>query len=105
MAWVILIAAGLLEAAWAIALKKSGGFTRLTPSLIFLVTMAASMVLLAMALRSLPVSVGYAVWTGIGAVTTAALGMWLLGEAATLGRILPITLITTGIIWLAVAGS
>lgn len=103
MAWVVLISAGLLEAVWAIALKKSQGFTVLGPTLVYLVTMVVSMVMLALALKTLPASVGYAVWTGIGAVGAAVLGMTLLGEPAGIGRILPISLITIGIVWLALS--
>lgn len=105
MAWFILITAGLFETAWAIALKKSDGLSHLVPTLVFLVTMTISLVLLSIALRSLPVSVGYAVWTGIGAVGAAILGMTWLGEAASLTRIVPISLITIGIVWLALSAS
>lgn len=87
----------------ALALKESHGFSKLAPSLLFLVAGAGGMFLLAMALRSLPVGTGYAVWTGIGAVGTAITGMLWFNEAATLGRILPIGLIAVGIVWLALA--
>lgn len=101
MAWALLLLAGSLEMVWAIALKQSEGFSRLWPTVVFAVASTISIVLLAFALRSLPVSVGYAVWTGTGAVGVAALGMALLGEPATLGRIAPIVLVTVGIVWLA----
>ncbi|MCD6726551.1 MAG: multidrug efflux SMR transporter [Solirubrobacteraceae bacterium] len=101
MAWALLLLAGLLEMVWAIALKQSDGLSRLWPTVIFAVVSTISIVLLALALRSLPVSVGYAVWTGTGAVGVATLGMALLGEPATLGRIVPIALVTVGIVWLA----
>ena len=103
MTWILLFVAGLFETAWALALKQSDGFSKLGPTLLFLLTLVISMVLLAVALRSLPVGTGYAVWTGTGAVGAAVAGMVLLGEAATAGRILPIGLIAIGIVWLALA--
>jgi len=103
MAWLVLVVAGLLETVWALALKESDGFSKLGPSVLFAVACIASMVLLAIALRSLPVGTGYAVWTGIGAVGAAIAGMVFLGEAAVLNRILPIALIAVGIVWLALA--
>jgi quaternary ammonium compound-resistance protein SugE len=103
MAWLVLVVAGLLETVWALALKQSDGFSKLGPSLVFAVACVASMVLLAFALRSLPVGTGYAVWTGIGAVGAAIAGMVFLGEAAALNRMLPIGLIAVGIVWLALA--
>ena len=103
MAWLFLVVAGLLETVWALALKESDGFSKLGPSVLFAVACIASMVLLAIALRSLPVGTGYAVWTGIGAVGAAIAGMVFLGEAAVLARILPIVLIATGIVWLAMS--
>lgn len=103
MAWIILVVAGLLETVWALALKESDGFSKLGPSLVFGVAVVLSMVLLAMALRDLPVGTGYAVWTGIGAVGAAIAGMVFLSEPAVLGRILPIALIATGIVWLALS--
>ena len=103
MAWLVLVVAGLLETVWALALKESDGFSKLGPSVLFAVACVASMVLLAIALRSLPVGTGYAVWTGIGAVGAAIAGMVLLGDAAVLNRILPIGLIAVGIVWLALA--
>ena len=103
MAWLVLVVAGLLETVWALALKESDGFSKLGPSVLFAVACVASMVLLAIALRSLPVGTGYAVWTGIGAVGAAIAGMVFLGEAAVLNRILPIGLIAVGIVWLALA--
>jgi len=102
--WIVLFVAGLFETAWALALKESDGFSKLGPTVLFLVTLVVSMVLLAIALRSLPVGTGYAVWTGTGAVGAAVAGMVLLGEPATAARILPIGLIAIGIVWLALAG-
>jgi quaternary ammonium compound-resistance protein SugE len=101
MTWVVLFVAGLFEVVWALALKESDGFSKLGPTLLFLVAMVISMVLLALALRNLPVGTGYAVWTGTGAVGAAIAGMIFFGEAASLGRIVPIGLIAVGIVWLA----
>lgn len=103
MTWIVLFVAGLFETAWALALKQSDGFSKLGPTVLFLVTLVVSMVLLAMALRDLPVGTGYAVWTGTGAVGAAIAGMVFFGDAATLARILPIGLIAVGIVWLALA--
>lgn len=103
MSWVVLFVAGLFETAWALALKQSDGFSKPGASVVFLVTLVISMVLLAIALRDLPVGTGYAVWTGTGAVGAAVAGMIVLGDPATLGRILAIGLITVGIVWLALA--
>ncbi len=103
MTWVVLFLAGLFETVWALALKESNGFTRLGPTLVFLVGLIISMVLLAWALRALPVGTGYAVWTGTGAVGAAVAGMIVFGESAALNRILPIGLIAVGIVWLALA--
>jgi quaternary ammonium compound-resistance protein SugE len=101
MTWVVLFVAGLFEVVWALALKESDGFSKLGPTLLFLVALVISMVLLALALRNLPVGTGYAVWTGTGAVGAAIAGMIFFGEAASLGRIVPIGLIAVGIVWLA----
>ncbi len=103
VAWIILVIAGLLEVIWAIGLKYSHGFTRLTPSIVTLVAMAASVFLLAYAMKILPAGTAYAVWTGIGAVGTAILGIVLLGESASLARVLSLGLILAGIIGLKLA--
>lgn len=100
MAWVYLIAAGLLEIIWAIGLKYTEGFTRLTPSAITIAAMVASVALLGIALRDLPVGTGYAIWTGIGTVGTAILGIWLFNEPATAFRLASIGLIVAGIVGL-----
>jgi quaternary ammonium compound-resistance protein SugE len=100
MAWFTLFVAGLMEIAWAIGLKYTEGFTRLVPSVLTLASMAASMALLGLALKTLPIGTAYAVWTGIGAVGTAFLGIWLFGEPATLLRLLCIGLIVSGIVGL-----
>jgi quaternary ammonium compound-resistance protein SugE len=102
MAWLYLFMAGLFEVAWAIGLKYTAGFTRLIPSVWTLVSMAASVGLLALALKTLPVGTAYAVWTGIGAVGTAALGIILLGESAAIGRLACIGLIVLGIVGLKI---
>lgn len=96
-AWLLLVAAGLLEVIWAIGLKYTDGFSRLLPSIITIAAMIASVWLLALALKSIPVGTGYAVWTGIGAVGTAILGIVLFSEPATAARLFCIGLIVTGI--------
>ena len=103
MAWVLLLVAGLLEVGWAIGLKYTEGFTRLWPSAFTLAAMAGSVVLLGVAMKSLPVGTAYAVWVGVGAVGTAILGMVLFGEAANLGRLLSLGLIVAGIVGLKLA--
>jgi quaternary ammonium compound-resistance protein SugE len=100
MAWTYLLIAGLLEIVWAIGLKYTAGFTKLVPSLITGVALVASMVFLALALRAIPVGTGYAIWTGIGAVGTAILGIVLFAEPATLARLGCIGLIVAGIVGL-----
>lgn len=100
MAWIILFIAGLLEVVWAIGLKYSHGFTRLTPSIITLVAMAASFLLLANSMKTLPMGTAYAVWTGIGAVGAAVTGIVLMGESASAVRIISLCLIICGIIGL-----
>jgi quaternary ammonium compound-resistance protein SugE len=97
MAWIVLFIAGLMEVSWAIGLKYTEGFTRLVPSVVTLVCMASSVILLAIALKSLPIGTAYAVWTGIGAVGTAILGIALFGEPATAARLACIGLIVAGI--------
>jgi len=100
MAWLVLVAAGLLEIGWAIGLKYTEGFTRLVPSVLTLAAMVASIILLGLALKSLPIGTAYAVWTGIGAVGTAVLGITLFGEPATAARLASIGLIVAGIVGL-----
>lgn len=96
--WLYLLAAGLLEIAWALSLKYTQGFTRLWPSLGTLLLMAVSFLFLAKAVQSIPIGTAYAVWTGIGAAGTALCGIWFLGESAGLGRILSLFLIIAGLI-------
>lgn len=100
MAWFMLFVAGLLEIGWAIGLKYTHGFTRLVPTVLTLASMAASVGLLGLSLKTLPIGTAYAVWTGIGAVGTAILGIILLGDPATLARIACIGLIVAGIMGL-----
>lgn len=100
MAWTYLVIAGLFEIGWAVGLKYSEGLTRLWPSVWTAASMAASVFLLAKALRDIPVGTGYAVWTGIGAVGTAALGIILFGESRDVLRLLCMTLIIAGIVGL-----
>ncbi|MFG2107986.1 DMT family transporter [Micromonospora chersina] len=100
MAWLVLVLSGVLETAWAIALDRSAGFTRPLPSLVFAVSLVASMAGLAYALRDIPVGTGYAVWVGIGAVGTAVVGMVALGESASLPRIACLLLVVAGVVGL-----
>ena len=100
MAWIYLTIAGLFEISWAIGLKYTEGFTRLLPSLWTLASMLLSIVLLGLALKTLPVGTAYAVWTGIGAVGTAILGIYLFNEPATALRLMCIGLILSGIVGL-----
>ena len=96
-AWLILFIAGLCEVAWAVGLKYTDGFSRLGPSLATVVAMIVSVVLLGWSLKVLPLGTAYAVWTGIGAVGTAVLGMILFGESREVARLLCIVLIVAGI--------
>ena len=101
-AWILLSIAGLLEIGWAVGLKYADGFTKPLPSALTLIAMGASMYLLAQAARTLPIGTAYAVWTGIGAVGTAILGMFLFGEPRTVLRLTCIVLIVAGIVGLKV---
>ncbi|MGV3560580.1 DMT family transporter [Larkinella arboricola] len=103
MAWVYLVLAGILEIIWAYSMKQSAGFTRLVPSIVTAVAMIASIGLLAMALRTLPLGSAYAIWTGIGAVGTFVVGIVILGEPFSLIRLLAASLIIGGIILLKIA--
>ena len=100
MAWVILFVAGLFEIAWAVGLKYTEGFTRLWPTVGTAVALLASMALLGVSLRTLPLGTAYAVWTGIGSVGTALLGIVLFREPATALRLMCIGLIVAGIVGL-----
>jgi len=97
MAWAILFVAGLMEIGWAIGLKYTEGFSRPLPSVLTLACMAASVILLGLAVKTLPIGTAYAVWTGIGAVGTAVLGIILFGDPATALRLACIGLIVAGI--------
>jgi quaternary ammonium compound-resistance protein SugE len=103
MAWFLLCVAGVFEIAWAVGLKYSDGFSRLVPSVLTVGAMAASIVLLSIAVKSLPVGTAYAVWTGIGAAGTAVLGMYLFQEPATVLRLASIALVIAGIAGLKLA--
>jgi quaternary ammonium compound-resistance protein SugE len=103
MAWIVLVLAGLFEVAWAIGLKYTEGFTRPIPSVLTLAAMVISVVLLGVAMKSLPVGTAYAVWVGVGAVGTAILGIVLFAEPATAGRLISLALIVAGIVGLKLA--
>jgi len=103
MAWILLVLAGLFEVGWAIGLKYTEGFTRPWPTALTLAAMLASVVLLGIAMKSLPVGTAYAVWVGVGAVGTAILGIVLFAEPATAGRLISLALIVAGIVGLKLA--
>jgi|TARA_R110002020_G_scaffold467289_1_gene690731 quaternary ammonium compound-resistance protein SugE len=103
LAWILLTLAGLFEIGWAIGLKYTEGFTRPMPTVLTIVAMVISVVLLGLAVRTLPVGTAYAVWTGIGTVGTVILGMVLFAEPATALRLGCIAMIVAGIIGLKVA--
>ncbi|MER3423553.1 MAG: quaternary ammonium compound-resistance protein SugE [Nitrospiraceae bacterium] len=105
MAWLLLIAAGLFEVVWATGLRYTEGFTRLGPSILTVVAMIVSMWLLAVALRTIPVGTGYAVWTGIGAAGTALMGILLFGESRDFLRVVSIFTIVIGIVGLKISTS
>ena len=105
MAWAILIVAGIFEVIWAVALKYSEGFTKLRPSVIFIIAAWLSFACLSLALKHIPMDSAYAVWTGIGAVGIAIIGMVWFSEPATLFRIACIALIVIGIVGLKLSGS
>lgn len=100
MAWLILFIAGLTEIGWAVGLKYTEGFTRLWPSVFTGASMLLSVVLLGLALKTLPIGTAYAIWTGIGTVGTAILGIYLFGESAAVLRLVCIGLIVAGIVGL-----
>jgi quaternary ammonium compound-resistance protein SugE len=97
MAWLLLFVAGLLEIGWAVGLKYTAGFTRALPTLLTVISMAASLGLLGLSLRTLPLGTAYAIWTGVGTVGTAILGMVLFGDEASMSRVACIGLIVAGI--------
>ena len=103
MAWIILVVAGLFEVGWAIGLKYTEGFTRMWPTVATVAAMVISIVLLGVAMKTLPVGTSYAVWVGVGAVGTAILGIVLLGESASIGRLVSLAFIVVGIVGLKLA--
>lgn len=103
MDWIYLAIAGVLEIVWAIGLKYTEGFTKLVPSAITLTAMIVSIVFLGLALKTIPVGTGYAIWTGIGAAGTAILGILLFAEPATMMRLVCIGVIVAGIVGLKLA--
>lgn len=105
MAWVYLIAAGVLEIIWAFFMKKSVGFTLITPTIITIVTMIASFGLLSVSMKTLPLGTAYTIWTGIGAVGAFVVGIAVLGEAVNVTRIIAALLIVSGIVMMKIASA
>lgn len=105
MNWFILVIAGALEVVWAIGLKQSAGFTKLTPTLITLAAMGVSFYLLSMAMRTIPLGAAYAVWVGIGAIGAAIAGIFLFDEAVTPLKLASLTLVIAGIVGLKIASA
>lgn len=105
MAWIYLFIAALFEVGWAIGLKYTQGFTKLWPSVLTVTAMAVSLFLLAMAVRTIPLGAGYAIWTGVGAVGTAVLGIVLFAEPLTVWRVVCLLLIVSGVIGLKFAAN
>ena len=105
MAWVYLIIAGLLEVVWAFSMKKSEGFTLLTPTIVTIVMMTASFGLLSVSMKTLPLGTAYTIWTGIGAVGAFAVGIAVLGEAVTPMRVLAAALIVAGLVMMKLSSS
>ena len=103
MSWLLLAIAGLFEVGWAVGMKYSEGFTRPVPTALTVVALIISMVLLAPAVRDLPVGTAYAVWTGIGAAGTAILGMWLFDESRDPVRLICLSLVVVGVLGLKFA--
>ncbi|OXI33669.1 DMT family transporter [Burkholderia aenigmatica] len=103
MAWIFLVLAGLLEIVWAFSMKQSLGFTRLWPSIITVTTMIASFGLLSASMRVLPLGTAYTIWTGIGAIGAFLVGLFVLGEAASLMRIVAAVLIVSGLVIMKLA--
>ena len=104
MSWFLLLLAGICECGWAVGLKYAEGFTRLVPSAVTLTAMTVSVVLLGLAVRSLPLGTAYAVWTGVGAVGTVLFGIVLFEEPTTVGRLVCVGLIVAGIVGLKLTG-
>ncbi|MBF4521124.1 MULTISPECIES: quaternary ammonium compound efflux SMR transporter SugE [Acinetobacter] len=105
MAWIMLILAGIFEVVWAYSMKLSDGFSKLTPSIITLIFMILSFVLLAYAMRTLPLGTAYTIWTGIGAVGSFLVGIFILGEPTSAMRMLAAVLIISGLVLMKVSSS
>jgi len=105
MAWIYLVIAGLFETGWAVGMKYSEGFTRPLPTVLTIAAMAVSLFLLGIALRSLPLGTGYAIWTGIGTVGTVVYGILFFAEPATAARLACVGLILAGIVGLKLVSS
>jgi len=105
MAWIYLLAAGVLEIVWAFSMKQSEGFSKLTPSIITLVTMVASFWLLSLAMRTLPLGTAYTIWTGIGAVGAFVIGIVFLGEQVSAMRMAAAVLIVSGLVLMKLSSS
>lgn len=105
MPWLILVIAGLLEVVWALMLKQSAGFTKPAPTVAFLISLCLSMFLLAQAIKSLPVGTAYAVWTGIGALGTAIVGILWLGESKDMLKVISLLMLVGGIIGLRLSSA
>jgi quaternary ammonium compound-resistance protein SugE len=105
MAWIYLVAAGILEIVWAFAMKESHGFTRIIPTAITVVAAIASIVLLSISMRTLPLGTAYAIWTGIGAFGAFLIGIMFLGEVASLPRIAAAVLIVSGLVLMKLSTS
>jgi len=103
LAWALLVIAGMFEVAWAVGLKYTQGFSRPWPSIATLAALLVSMGLLGIAARQLPIGTAYAVWTGIGVLGTAVLGIWLFGESSSALRLACLALILAGIVGLKIA--
>ncbi|NWK53544.1 multidrug efflux SMR transporter [Acinetobacter sp. SwsAc5] len=105
MAWMMLILAGIFEVVWAYSMKLSDGFSKLTPSIITLIFMILSFVLLAYAMRTLPLGTAYTIWTGIGAVGSFLVGVFVLGEPASALRMLAAVLIISGLVLMKISST
>lgn len=105
MAWIMLILAGIFEVVWAYSMKLSDGFSKLIPSIITLIFMILSFVLLAYAMRTLPLGTAYTIWTGIGAVGSFLVGIFILGEPTSAMRMLAAVLIISGLVLMKVSSS
>ncbi|UIP25751.1 quaternary ammonium compound efflux SMR transporter SugE [Acinetobacter towneri] len=105
MAWIMLILAGIFEVVWAYSMKLSDGFSKLTPSIITIFFMILSFALLAYAMRSLPLGTAYTIWTGIGAVGSFLVGIFVLGEPASAMRMLAAVLIISGLVLMKISST